>query len=33
LQIRLEKYLDEPTQFKVRLQFRRAHQPDKLTFK
>jgi hypothetical protein len=29
----LEKHLDEPAQFKARLQFRRAHQPDKQTFK
>jgi hypothetical protein len=25
--------MDEPAQFKARLQFRRAHQPDKQTFK
>jgi hypothetical protein len=29
----LEKCLDEPTQSKAILQFRRAHQPDKPTFK
>jgi hypothetical protein len=33
LQTWLEKLLDEPTQFKARLQFRRAHQPGKPTFK
>jgi hypothetical protein len=33
LQTWLEKHLDEPAQFKARLQFRRAHQPDKWTFK
>jgi hypothetical protein len=33
LQPLLEKRLDEPTQFNARLQFRRAHQPDKPTFK
>jgi hypothetical protein len=32
LQFWLEKRLDEPTQFKARLQFRRAHQLGKLTF-
>jgi hypothetical protein len=32
LQIWLEKYLGEPAQFKARLQFKRAHQPGKLTF-
>jgi hypothetical protein len=33
LQTWLEKLLDEPAQFKARLQFRRAHQPGKPTFK
>jgi DNA replication protein DnaD len=33
LQTWLEKCLDELAQFKARLQFRRAHQPDKQTFK
>jgi hypothetical protein len=33
LQTWLEERLDEPTQFKARLQVRRAHQPDKQTFK
>jgi hypothetical protein len=33
LQTWLEKHLHEPAQFKARLQFRRAHQPDKRTFK
>jgi hypothetical protein len=33
LQPLLEKRLDESTQFNARLQFRRAHQPDKPTFK
>jgi hypothetical protein len=33
LQTWVEKRLDELAQFKVRLQFRRAHQPDKPTFK
>jgi hypothetical protein len=33
LQTWLEKLLHEPAQFKARLQFRRAHQPDKQTFK
>jgi hypothetical protein len=33
LQTWLEKWLDEPAQFKAKLQFRRAHQPGKLTFK
>jgi hypothetical protein len=33
LQYWLEKRLGEPAQFKARLQFRRAHQPGKLTFK
>jgi hypothetical protein len=33
LQNWLEKRLGEPAQFKARLQFRRAHRPDKLTFK
>jgi hypothetical protein len=33
LQFWLEKRLDEPAQFKARLQFRRAHQPDELTLK
>jgi hypothetical protein len=33
LQYWIEKHLDEPTQFKARLQFRRAHQPGKMTFK
>jgi hypothetical protein len=32
LQFWLEKCLGEPAQFKTRLQFRRAHQPGKLTF-
>jgi hypothetical protein len=32
LQFWLEKRLGEPTQFKARLQFRRAHQLGKLTF-
>jgi hypothetical protein len=33
LQYWLEKCLDEPAQFKTRLQFRRAHQLGKPTFK
>jgi hypothetical protein len=33
LQTWLEERLDEPAQFKARLQVRRAHQPDKQTFK
>jgi hypothetical protein len=33
LQTWLEKCLDEPALLKARLQFRRAHQPDKQTFK
>jgi hypothetical protein len=33
LQTWLERRLDKPTQFKARLQFRRAHQPVKPTFK
>jgi hypothetical protein len=33
LQYWLEKWLDEPAQFKARLPFRRAHQLGKLTFK
>jgi hypothetical protein len=33
LQNWLEKCLDEPAQLKARLQFRRAHQPGKLTVK
>jgi hypothetical protein len=33
LQALLEKYLDELAQFKARLQFRKARQPDKRTFK
>jgi hypothetical protein len=33
LQTWLVKRVDEPAQFKARLQFRRAHQPDKQTFK
>jgi hypothetical protein len=33
LQTWLEKCLDEPAQFKARLQIRRAHQPGKPTFK
>jgi hypothetical protein len=33
LQTWLEKRLDEPALFKARLQFRRAYQPDKQTFK
>jgi hypothetical protein len=33
LQYLLEKRLDELAQFKARLQFRRAHQPGKPTFK
>jgi hypothetical protein len=33
LQTWLEKRLDESAQFKARLQVRRAHQPDKQTFK
>jgi hypothetical protein len=33
LQYWLEKRLGEPAQFKARLQFRRAHQLGKLTFK
>jgi hypothetical protein len=32
LQFWLEKHLGESTQFKAKLQFRRAHQPDKPTF-
>jgi hypothetical protein len=33
LQLWLEKRLGKPAQFKAILQFRRDHQPDKLTFK
>jgi hypothetical protein len=33
LQTWLEERLDKPAQFKARLQVRRAHQPDKQTFK
>jgi hypothetical protein len=33
LQYWLDKRLDKPAQFRARLQFRRAHQPDKPTFK
>jgi hypothetical protein len=33
LQYCLERHLDEPAQFKERLQFRRAHQPGQPTFK
>jgi hypothetical protein len=33
LQTWLEKRLDKLAQFNARLQFRRAHQPGKLTFK
>jgi hypothetical protein len=33
LQTWLEEHLDEPAQFKARLQVRRAHQPDKQNFK
>jgi hypothetical protein len=33
LQTWLEERLDKPAQFKARLQIRRAHQPDKQTFK
>jgi hypothetical protein len=33
LQNWLEKRLDEPAQFKARLQFRRTHQPGKPTIK
>jgi hypothetical protein len=32
LQFWLEKRLGEPAQFKAKLQFRRVHQPGKLTF-
>jgi hypothetical protein len=33
LQSWLEKCLDKPAEFKAKLQFRRAHQPGKPTFK
>jgi hypothetical protein len=33
LQYWLEKRLDELAQFKIKLQFKRAHQTDKPTFK